>query len=154
MQIDIKQVKTSELKINQDNPRTISIEDMKLLTQSLIDFPDMLQLREIVVDEDLICLGGNMRLLALRGMGIKSCIAKIVTGLTHDQKREFIIKDNSFFGEWNMDDLEKWHNLPLKEWGVKLPKDWLAAIPEDNKDIDELEFENTKHECSECGFKW
>jgi len=154
MQIEIKKIKTSELKINPDNPRTISIKDMERLTKSLTDFPDMLKLREIVVDEDLICLGGNMRLLALREMGIKDCIAKIVSGLSQDQKREFIIKDNAFQGEWNIEELEKWRSLPLDEWGVDLPKDWMAGLPDDNKDIDEDAMAEIKYKCQECGFKW
>jgi hypothetical protein len=65
IEVKIKTVKLSEIKLNPDNPRTISKKDMALLIKSLKDFPDMLKLREIVVDETMTVLGGNMRLLAL-----------------------------------------------------------------------------------------
>jgi hypothetical protein len=89
----------------------------------------MLNIREIVVDETMTVLGGNMRLLALKKSGAKECTAKIVTGLTPEQKREFIIKDNAAFGEWDMDLLSSsWGDLPLVEWGVPLPEDWLNPV--------------------------
>ena len=128
---------------------------MERLVKSLKEFPDMLNLREIVVDETMTVLGGNMRLLALQKIGTKDCTAKIVTGLTPEQKREFIIKDNSAFGEWDMDLLSSsWGDLPLVEWGVDLPEDWLKEIPEENKAIDEEAMADTKNECPKCGFKW
>jgi DNA modification methylase len=68
-----------------------------------------------------------MRLLALKKSGAKECTAKIVTGLTPEQKREFIIKDNAAFGSWNFDELaNSWGDLPLADWGVDLPEDWLV----------------------------
>jgi ParB-like chromosome segregation protein Spo0J len=105
VKVEIRQVELSEVKPNPDNPRTITGKDMDRLVKSLTDFPEMLQLREIVVDESLTVLGGNMRLLALRNIGAKEATAKIVNGLTPEQKREFVIKDNSSFGEWNMEAL-------------------------------------------------
>lgn len=82
MKVEIKTVKLNEIKLNPDNPRTISKKDMDLLVKSLQEFPDMLKLREIVVDEKMIVLGGNMRLLALQKIGAKDVTAKIVSGLT------------------------------------------------------------------------
>ena len=153
--IEIKTVKLNEIKTNPDNPRTISKKDMDLLVKSLTDFPDMLKLREIVVDETMTVLGGNMRLLALQKSGAKECTAKIVSGLTDEQKREFVIKDNSSFGQWDMDALANaWGDLPLAEWGVDLPEDWLNPIPEENKAIDEAAMADTKNECPKCGFQW
>ncbi len=155
MKIEIKKVKLSDIRMNPDNPRTISEKAMERLVKSLKEFPDMLNLREIVVDETMTVLGGNMRLLALQKIGTKECTAKIVTGLTPEQKREFIIKDNSAFGEWDMDLLSSsWGDLPLVEWGVDLPEDWLKEIPEENKAIDEEAMADTKNECPKCGFKW
>jgi ParB-like chromosome segregation protein Spo0J len=155
MKVEIKQVKLSEIKLNPDNPRTISKNDMDLLVKSLKDFPDMLNIREIVVDETMTVLGGNMRLLALQKSGAKEVTAKIVSGLTKEQKREFVIKDNSAFGQWNFDDLaNSWSDLPLADWGVDLPEDWLNPIPEENKSIDEEGMADTKNECPKCGFKW
>ena len=126
VKIQIKKTKLSEIRLNPDNPRTISKKNMDLLVKSLREFPEMLELREIVVDETMTCIGGNMRMLALRKIGAKECIAKIVTGLTPEQKREFIVKDNSGFGSWDMDSLSSsWTDLPLVDWGVDLPEDWL-----------------------------
>ena len=131
MNVETKQVKLSALKLNPDNPRRIGNKEMERLVKSLQEFPDMLSIREIVVDETMTVLGGNMRLLALKKSGAKECTAKIVTGLTPEQKREFIIKDNSAFGEWDMDLLSSsWSDLPLVEWGVDLPEDWLKSDEE------------------------
>jgi len=131
MNVETKQVKLSALKLNPDNPRRIGNKEMERLVKSLQEFPDMLSIREIVVDETMTVLGGNMRLLALKKSGAKECTAKIVTGLTPEQKREFIIKDNSAFGEWDMDLLSSsWSDLPLVDWGVDLPEDWLKSDAE------------------------
>ena len=126
MEITTKKLKLSQIKLNPDNPRKIGKVEMERLVKSLQDFPEMLELREIIVDENNTILGGNMRYRALKQIGEKECIAKIVTGLTVDQKREFIIKDNSNFGSYDMDALANlWSDLPLVDWGVDLPDDWL-----------------------------
>ena len=128
VEILVKKVKLSEIKLNPDNPRRISAQDMERLTKSIQDFPEMMELREIVVDETMTILGGNMRYQSLRKSGAKECTAKIVTGLTPEQKREFVIKDNSAFGENDWDMLaNSWSDLPLADWGVNLPEDWLAG---------------------------
>ncbi len=129
MEIQVKAVKLSTIKLNPDNPRRISTVDMDRLVKSLQEFPDMLNIREIVVDETMTVLGGNMRLLALRKIGAKTATAKIVKGLTPEQKREFVIKDNGFYGEWNMDELATWDDLPLVDWGVDIPKHWGVPPP-------------------------
>lgn len=131
--IAIQKVKTSALKLNKDNPRRISTKDMDRLVKSLQEFPDMIGIREIVCDENYVVLGGNMRLLALRKIGAKEVTAKIVTGLTPEQKREFVIKDNASFGEWNMDELSAWDNLPLVDWGIKIPNTWEQQPPEEKE---------------------
>jgi hypothetical protein len=78
-------------------------------------------IREIVCDENYVVLGGNMRLLAMRKIGAKECTAKIVSGLTEAQKREFVIKDNGAWGQWDFDILaNSWDDLPLIDWGIKL----------------------------------
>ena len=128
MNIETNKVKLSQIKLNPDNPRRISEKDMERLVKSLTEFPEMMDIREIVVDEGMMVLGGNMRTLALRKAGAKECVAKIVTGLTPEQKREFVIKDNSAFGSWDMDALANgWDDLPLVDWGVDLPEDWMTA---------------------------
>ena len=131
MNVETKKVKLSQIKLNPDNPRHISEKDMARLVKSLTEFPEMMDIREIVVDENMMVLGGNMRTLALKKAGAKECVAKIVTGLTPEQKREFVIKDNSAFGSWDMDALANgWDDLPLVDWGVDLPEDWLDGVDE------------------------
>lgn len=126
MEVKTQTMKLSSLKLNPDNPRRIGNKEMERLVKSLQEFPDMMSIREIVVDETMTVLGGNMRLIALKKSGAKECIAKIVTGLTPEQKREFIIKDNVAFGEFDFDILANgWDGLPLVDWGVDLPEDWL-----------------------------
>lgn len=139
MQTEIKTAKISEIKLNPDNPRTISNKDMELLIKSLKEFPDMLQVREIVVDENMIVLGGNMRLLALQKMGVSDCQIRVVNGLTPEQKREFIIKDNSNFGRYDFDTLaNEWSDVPLADWGVNMPDDWIKNNEKTNQNINEI----------------
>lgn len=130
---------------------------MERLVKSLQDFPEMLELREIIVDENNIILGGNMRYRALKRIGEKECVAKIVTGLTLDQKREFIIKDNSNFGSYDMDALANlWSDLPLVEWGVDVPADWGAPPnfePGTEADQGRLD-EKAPTVCPKCGHSW
>lgn len=157
MEISVKTVKLSQIKLNPDNPRRISNEDMESLVRSLREFPEMLQVRELVVDEEMIVLGGNQRLLALRTVGAKECIAKIITGWTPEQKRRFIVSDNGSWGTWNYDLLSSWESFPdvkLNDWGVRLPEDWLNQVPIENKAIDEEAMKDKKNECPSCGFKW
>jgi hypothetical protein len=150
MEVEIKKVKLSEIKLNPDNPRRIGNVDMDRLVKSLTDFPEMLQVREMVCDENMTVLGGNMRLLALRKIGGKEATAKIVKGLTEAQKREFVIKDNSSFGEWDMDLLSAWDDSPLVEWGVNIPKSWvqIEAVPEETQKTNK----NVKT-CPSCGYE-
>ena len=152
--ITIKTVKLSAIKLNPDNPRRISEKGMDRLVKSLQDFPEMMELREIVVDETMTVLGGNMRTLALRKIGVKECVAKIVTGLTHDQKREFIVKDNGAFGEWDFDLLANgFDDLPLADFGIDIPKSW-GEDPEITEDQSEAKSSLTQNECPKCGYKW
>lgn len=139
VEIERKTVKLSSIRLNPDNPRRISDKDMARLVKSLQDFPEMLNLREIVVDESMTVLGGNMRLLALKKIGAKEVTAKIVKGLTPAQKREFVVKDNASFGQWDFDVLaNEWGDLPLVDWGIDLPEGWLDG---DTKPLPAPEFE-------------
>jgi len=140
-EITVKTVKLSEIKLNSDNPRQISKKDLARLVQSLKEFPEMLELREVVVDETMTVLGGNMRTVALRKIGEKECTAKIVVGLTPEQKKEFIVKDNGAWGEWDYDLLANtWDDLPLSDWGIK-------GIPEPECiDCDKCETRETKED--------
>jgi hypothetical protein len=110
--------KISEVKLNPNNPRLIKDDKFKKLVQSIKDFPEMLSIRPIVVNQDMIILGGNMRFRACKEAGIKE-IPVIVTDLPEDKQREFLIKDNTSGGEWDWDLLaNEWDNEELVEWGL------------------------------------
>ena len=93
--------KISKIKLNPNNPRLIKDDKYKKLVQSIKDFPEMLEIRPIVVNNDMIVLGGNMRLKACKEAGLKEVPIVRANELTEDQQREFIIKDNGSFGDWD-----------------------------------------------------
>ena len=115
-------MKLSEIKSNPNNPRVIKDEKFKKLCQSIKDFPQMMELRPIIVDENNIVLGGNMRLKALKELGHKEIPDNWVmkaSELTDEQKKEFIVKDNVGFGEWDWDILaNEWETDKLSDWGL------------------------------------
>ncbi len=114
-----QQVKLYKIKGNPLNPRVIKTDKFKKLVKSIQEFPEMLKLRPIVVDEDMMVLGGNMRLRASKDAGLKEVWIEIAEGLTEEQKKEFIVKDNVGFGEWEWDMLaNEWDSVQLAEWGL------------------------------------
>lgn len=155
-------MKLNKLKKNPDNPRFIRDTAFKKLVASIKDFPEMMALRPIIVDEDFIVLGGNMRLEVLRIAGfteIPDTWVKQVKGLTELQKREFVIKDNSSYGDWDWDILaNEWGELPLSEWAVDVPSFDLDAnaldAPERKAvaDADGGKTESGDIVCPSCGF--
>jgi hypothetical protein len=117
-----KVVKIKEVKPNDQNPRFIRDDKFIKLVQSIKDFPEMLELRPIVVNEDMVVLGGNMRLKACAEAGIKELTVAIAEGLTEEQQREFIIKDNVGFGQWDFDILaNQFEAIDLDAWGLDIP---------------------------------
>ena len=118
-----KTVNLSEIKPNPDNPRVIKRSQLKSLQKSLSDFPEMMKLRPIVVDEDGVILGGNMRYQALLENGATETEVETVSGLPPEQKREFIIKDNVSLGDCDWDALANgWDADELEEWGLDIPE--------------------------------
>ncbi len=114
-----QQVKISKVKGNPSNPRIIKNDKFKKLVKSIQEFPEMLKLRPIVVDEDFMVLGGNMRLKASKEAGLSEVWIDIAEGLTEEQKKEFIVKDNVGFGEWEWDILaNEWDSVQLADWGL------------------------------------
>ena len=112
-------LKITELKTNEYNPRLIKENKFKKLVESIKGFPEMLELRPIVIDENNIILGGNMRFKASIEAGLTEVPVKIAKNLTEEQKQEFIIKDNVGFGEWDWDILgNEWQNDKLNDWGL------------------------------------
>jgi DNA modification methylase len=117
-----EKVKIGIVKSNADNPRIIKDDKFKKLVKSIQDFPQMLELRPIVVNDEMIVLGGNMRLKACKEAGLKEVFIIKASELTEDQQKEFIIKDNVGFGEWDWDILaNEWDADLVQEWGLDLP---------------------------------
>ena len=119
-----QKVSIKEVIPNKSNPRIIKDDKFKKLVQSIKDFPQMLEIRPIVVDENNIILGGNMRFKACIEAGLKEVFIIKANDLTEEQKHEFIVKDNVGFGEWDWDILaNEWDTEKLQDWGLDLPLD-------------------------------
>ena len=117
-----EKVKISEVKSNPNNPRIIKDDKFRKLVQSIKDFPKMLEICPIVVNNEMIVLGGNMRLKACKEAGLKEIFIIKAEDLTEDQQKEFIIKDNVGFGEWDWEQLaNEWDNEELNDWGLDIP---------------------------------
>jgi hypothetical protein len=117
----MKIVKISEIKRNPDNPRIVKDEKFKKLVQSLKDFPEMMSIRPIVVNTDMMILGGNMRYEAAKAAGWQEIPVEVVD-LSEEKQKEFVIKDNLGYGEWNWEVLtNEWDVELLSEWGVDIP---------------------------------
>lgn len=152
----LEQVKLSQVKVNAENPRTITSEKFNKLINSILVLPKMLELRPIVVDGKMCALGGNMRTNALRSISkmsigdisnrlltisdfvektdgerkvlveywekwLKEPTALIINAseLSADERKQFMIKDNASFGQWDYDALaNKWDNAKLGDWGI------------------------------------
>jgi len=118
----LKVVKISEIKSNPNNPRLIKDEKFQKLVKSIQGFPEMLEIRPIVVNADMIVLGGNMRLKACKEAGLKEIPVIFADDLTEEQQREFIIKDNVGFGEWDWELIaNEWDAEELEDWGLDVP---------------------------------
>jgi hypothetical protein len=118
----IQIVKTKDIIANENNPRVIKDDKFRKLVQSIKDFPQMLNLRPIVVNDEMVVLGGNMRLRAVQEVGLKEVAIIKASDLTEEQQKEFIIKDNVGFGEWDWDVLaNEWEPELLSEWGLDVP---------------------------------
>lgn len=142
-----KIVSVKEIKQTPNNPRLIKDAKFKKLIKSIKEFPQMLEIRPIVVDETMTILGGNMRLRACMAAGLFEVPIYIQKGLTEAQKREFIIKDNSGFGEWDWDILaNEWDAKQLIDWGVDLP---VFDLPIDDEQPKETN--DDKDVCELCG---
>ena len=130
----MKKIDINKIKENSENPRYITEEKFDKLLKSISEFPEMLEVRELVIDENFVVLGGNMRLKALKAAGVKEVPVKQVKGWTEQQKKEFIIKDNIGFGQWDWDILgNESETVDLKGWGMDV---WQ---PEENVDYSILE---------------
>lgn len=145
-------MKVSSLKKNPNNPRQIKGEKLELLKASVGGFQKMMELRPIIIDETDTVLGGNMRLAAIKALGLKEIPdtwVKRADDLTEAEKREFIIKDNAGFGEWDWDAIaNEWSDEPLADWGLDVPA--FEAVEE----VGEADAEPQIDKAAELNKKW
>ena len=135
-----EKIKISKIKANPENPRVIKDDKFKKLVESIKDFPEMLDIRPIVVDKNNMVLGGNMRLRACQKAGLTEVAIIKADQLTEEQQREFIIKDNIGFGEWDWDALaNNFDASDLNKWGMEVPE------MEDKGEIQEQELEFSEY---------
>jgi DNA modification methylase len=136
-------ISIKDIKSNPNNPRIIKDDKFKKLVQSIIDFPRMLEIRPIVVNDEMVVLGGNMRLKACKEAGLKEIPVIKASDLTPEQQREFIIKDNVGFGEWDWAMLaNEWDSDELQDWGLDIPDfetKQLEAVEDDYEIPDEIQ---------------
>jgi ParB-like chromosome segregation protein Spo0J len=137
----ITTTKLADIKSNPNNPRIIKDDKFKKLVASIKEFPQMLSLRPIVVNDDMIVLGGNMRLKACKEAGLKEVPVIKASDLNEEQQKAFIIKDNVGYGEWDWDMLaNEWDAEELVEWGLDIPNflvDDLGEAQDDGYDVPE-----------------
>jgi hypothetical protein len=135
--MNIEIVKISDVKTNPKNPRLIKNDKFNKLVNSIKEFPEMLKLRPIIVDENNVVLGGNMRLKACKEVGLKEIYIVKANNLTEEQKDEFIVKDNVGFGEWDWDILANSFDVDkLEDWGLDVPIDDQIDELEDGEEIE------------------
>jgi len=133
----IVKVKISEIKLNESNPRFIKDDKFKKLVKSIKDLPQMLDIRPIVVNKDMMVLGGNMRLKACVEAGLVEVPIIIADNLTKEQEKEFLIKDNVSGGEWDWDMIaNEWNEVELIEWGLDIPLDFQTELEAEEDEFD------------------
>lgn len=134
-------INIQEVRPNENNPRFIKDYKFKKLVKSIKEFPEMLKLRPIVVNSDMVVLGGNMRLKACKEAGLKEVWVLKADDLTEQQQREFIVKDNVGFGEWDWDILSnEWNTQQLGDWGLEV---WQPEEEVDYSILDEIDLQDT-----------
>lgn len=150
--------KLTDLKKLEGNPRIIRDKQFKTLCDSIRDNPKYFEARPIILSDrtgSLVIIAGNQRYEAAKSLKLKEIPTFLIEGLTEGKEKEIIIRDNISNGEFDWDILaNSWSDLPLADWGVPLPEDWLNPLPYENKGIDEADMADTKNECPKCGFKY
>jgi len=114
-----QQIKIYKVKNNPNNPRLIKDKKFKELVKSITELPEMLELRPIIVDEEFMVLGGNMRFKAAKEAGLKDIWVDVAVGWSEEKKKEFVIKDNVTYGEWDWTMLaNEWDSTELTDWSL------------------------------------
>ena len=132
----MQRVPIGTIKNNPNNPRVIKDDKFKKLVQSIKELPEMAEVRPVVVNADMVVLGGNMRLKAMREAGWKDIPIQVVDW-DEDKQRQFIIKDNVSGGEWDWEMLaNEWDADELQEWGLDLPDMKVEELEAEEDDFD------------------
>lgn len=134
-------IKVEDIVANPNNPRVITDLQFEKLKKSINDFPEMMNLRPIVVNEENMVLGGNMRLKAIKELGVEEVAVIKSSGLTEEQVKEFIVKDNSNFGDWDFEELISQYELSnLDDYGVDVPNSEIKIEGEAQFKQEEVDF--------------
>lgn len=143
-QYNTQEVDISKVRENENNPRYITDDKFEQLKKSISEFPEMLRLRPIIVDENMVVLGGNMRLRACRELGMEKIPVVQASQLSPDEQKRFIIVDNVGFGRWDWDMLaNEWDSNELGDWGLEV---WQ---PDETPEYEDLEDEDLEDEVEE-----
>ena len=146
--MELKTISINDIKENPSNPRTIDDSKLEKLVLSIKKFPKMLEKRPIVLNKDMIILGGNQRFKACVEAGLKEVPVIIASDFTPEEEREFMIKDNVGSGDWDWDLIvADWDKDEVQAWGVEVPNiktdeiglDGLFDEPEDEPEEDKEE---------------
>lgn len=149
--VEILVVNIDKCKPREDNPRSINRKEYDDLKKSIKDFPEMKQLREIIVDEDFNILAGTQRWYIQKDLGYADILVKQAIGLTDKQKRRFMALDNHHSGKWDEDILRSfWDTDELKDWGIDSFDFGDITEPKDNSSKTEKTKDDTV-ECPNCG---
>ena len=151
--------KLTELKKLEGNPRIIRDKQFKTLCDSIRDNSKYFEARPLILSNrtgQLVIIAGNQRYEAAKALKLKEVPTFLIEGLTEDKEKEIVIRDNISNGEFDMDVLANaWGDLPLVEWGVSLPVDFLKGTPiEITEDKSESKSDCRQNECPKCGYKW
>lgn len=150
-------IELKQLNFYPDNPRIWIKKEMEKLKKSLVQFPKMMEIRPIVIDENKNILSGNMKKQAFLELGIFEIPehwVKVVEGLTEEEKREFLIKDNTHYGNWDWEKVcNEWDEEPVEDWGLSVVTDWNDSEIKDPEDKEKDNSITEPNICPECGQK-
>ena len=148
----MERVPINSIRNNPINPRLVNNAKFEKLKKSIQDFPQMLELRPIVVDDKGYILGGNMRYKALVELGHTEVNIIRADNLTDKQKQEFIIKDNLGFGDWDWDILaNQWDSVELEDWGLDVWQNQDDVFANLDEEEENEEAPKDKIVCALCG---
>jgi len=124
--------KLSEIKKLEGNPRVIRDKEFKTLCNSIRDNSEYFEARPVILSNrtgELIIIAGNQRYEAAKSLKLKQVPTFLIEGLTELKEKEIIIRDNISNGDFDYDILANaWSDLPLTDWGVDLPDDWIGDV--------------------------